>query len=144
MKYLLDTNVFRELGKTVPHEHVGAWLDTIDDAELAISALTVREVAKGVTKLAFSKPGVADQIATRTSAIFDALEGRILSVDRQVARVWGEALAQSEKHVDDTGFAATALVHGLILVTRNTKDLAWRGVQILNPYKSPPERLSAK
>ena len=48
MKYLLDTNVFREIGKTEPHEHVRAWLAHMDDADLGISTLTVKEVAKGI------------------------------------------------------------------------------------------------
>jgi len=78
MKYLLDTNVFRELGRTEPHEHVGTWLAGVDDVDLAISALTVREVAKGVAKLRRSKPDVATAIAARTSAIFDVFGRRIL------------------------------------------------------------------
>jgi predicted nucleic acid-binding protein len=59
MKYLLDTNVLRELGKTSPHKNVAAWLKSVDDAELAISALTVREIAKGVAKLRKTKPETA-------------------------------------------------------------------------------------
>lgn len=141
MKYLLDTNVFREIGKSKPHENVNAWLATVDDADLAISALTVREVAKGVAKVASSKPDVAVEIAARTEAAFDAFEGRILSIDRAVAHAWGEALARSERHADDAGFAATARVHGLVLVTRNTRDMARRNVPMLDPYKSPPQRL---
>lgn len=56
MKYLLDTNVLRELGKTSPHKNVAAWLESVDDADLAISALTVREIVKGVAKLKTTKP----------------------------------------------------------------------------------------
>ncbi|HJU16183.1 MAG TPA: type II toxin-antitoxin system VapC family toxin [Stellaceae bacterium] len=141
MKYLLDTNVFREIGKSQPHANVSAWLATVDDADLAISALTVREIAKGVAKLRSPKPGVAAQIAARTEAVFDAFTGRILSIDRAVAHTWGEALAQSERHADDAGFAATARVHGLVLVTRNTRDVARRNVSMLDSYKSPPLRL---
>jgi predicted nucleic acid-binding protein len=107
MKYLLDTNVFREIGKTAPHENVWAWLASVDDAELAISALTVREVAKGVAKLAASKPAIAVDIKARTEAAFDAFEGRILAIDRAVAQAWGKVLAESEKHADDARFAAT-------------------------------------
>lgn len=51
MRYLLDTNVLRELGETSPHKNVAALLKSVDDANLAISALTVRETAKGVAKL---------------------------------------------------------------------------------------------
>jgi predicted nucleic acid-binding protein len=135
MKYLLDTNVLRELGKTTPHKNVAAWLKTIDDADLAISALTVREVSKGVAKLRMTKPETAATLDVAIKAIFDAFEGRILSVDRQVAAVWGEALGASEKHIDDTGLAATALVHGLTIVTRNVRDFDGRGVKLVDPFK---------
>jgi predicted nucleic acid-binding protein len=140
MKYLLDTSVFREIGKSAPHEHVRAWLASVDDADLALSALTVREVAKGIAKLAQSKPAVAKQIRTRTDAVFEAFVGRILPIDQAVAREWGEALADSEKHIDDAGFAATARIHDLVLVTRNIGDVANRRVWTLDPYKSPPRR----
>ena len=123
MKYLLDTNVLRELGKTTPHRNVSAWIRTVNDAELAISALTVREITKGIA-----------------TAIFDAFDGRILSVDRPVAAVWGEALAVNERHVDDAGLAATARVHGLVIVTRNTRDFVKRGVSLLDPFKAPVQR----
>lgn len=136
MKYLLDTNVLRELGKTSPHKNVATWLRTVDDADLAISALTVREVAKGVAKLRKTKPETAAALDAAVTAIFDAFEGRILPVDRPVAAAWGVALADSEKHVDDAGLAATARVHGLIVVTRNVKDFTGRGVTPLDPFKA--------
>jgi predicted nucleic acid-binding protein len=136
MKYLLDTNVLRELGKTSPHKNVAAWLKSVDDADLAISALTVREIAKGVVKLRKTKPDTAAALAATVAAIFDAFDGRILPIDRAVASVWGEALGESEKHVDDAGLAATARVHGLIVVTRNVKDFDWRGVTLLDPFKA--------
>jgi hypothetical protein len=136
MKYLLDTNVLRELGKTSPHKNVAAWLKSVDDADLAISALTVREITKGVAKLRKTKPETAATLDAAVTAIFDAFEGRILSVDRPVATAWGEALADSEKHVDDAGLAATARVHDLIVVTRNIKDFAGRDVTLLDPFKA--------
>jgi toxin FitB len=136
MKYLLDTNVLRELGKTSPHKNVAAWLKTVDDADLVISALTVREVAKGVAKLRKTKPETAAALDAAVLAIFDAFEGRVLPIDRPVAAAWGEALAESEKHVDDAGLAATALVHGLTVVTRNTKDFGGRGVKLVDPFKA--------
>jgi predicted nucleic acid-binding protein len=140
MKYLLDTNVLREIGRTTPHKNVAAWLDTVDDADLAISALTVREVVKGIAKLRKTKPDAAKALAMSAKVIFDAFEDRILSIDGAIAVAWGEALAASEKHADDAGLAATARVHGLILVTRNTKDFTRRGIGLLNPFKSPPQR----
>ena len=118
MKFLLDTNVFREIGKTAPDASVAARLTVLADADLAISALTVREVCKGVVKLRATKPAVAGQIEARVSAAFDAFGERILPITREVADLWGQLLAGSEKHVDDTGLAATARVHGLVLVAR--------------------------
>jgi predicted nucleic acid-binding protein len=141
MKFLLDTNVIREIGRKKPQVHVGNWLDSVDDADLAISVVTVKEVAKGIAKLTKAKPGTAAEIEKRTSEVFDAFDGRILPVDRQVAAAWGEMLGQSEKHVDDACLAATALVHDLTVVTRNTADFIGRGVRSLDPYKSPAERL---
>ncbi|BCM87607.1 PIN domain-containing protein [Methylobacterium indicum] len=120
MKYLLDTNVFREIGKTAPHENVVAWLKGVDDADIAISALTVREVTKGVAKFRARKQDIAQEIERRVAATFDAFVDRILPVDRDVAALWGNLLADSEKHIDDTGIAATARVHGLVLVTRTS------------------------
>jgi toxin FitB len=141
MKYLLDTSVFREAGKDDPHVNVRAWLDVVDDTELAISALTVREITKGIFKLRASKPQVAAAIETRVAAVYVAFSGRILPVDSAVAAAWGEMLAESEKHIDDTGFAATARIHSLVLVTRNVQHVIGRGVTLLNPYKRPPERI---
>lgn len=142
MKYLLDTNVFREVGKQQLHVNVRAWLDTVDDADLAISALTVREITKGIIKLRASKPEVATAIEERVATIFAAFNGRILPVDRAVAEAWGEMLAEHERHIDDTALAATARVHGLVLVTRNVRHVVGRGVPLLNPYKRPPERIA--
>lgn len=136
MKYLLDTNVLRELGKTSPHKNVAAWLRSVDDADLAISALTVREIAKGVGKLGKKKPAIAAALGATVTAIFDAFEGRILPIDRAVAARWGEMLGESEKHVDDAGLAATARVHSLVVITRNVKDFEGRGVRVIDPFKA--------
>jgi len=139
MKFLLDTNVFREIGRTEPHANVAAWLDSVDDADLAISTITVREVRKGIIKLRAAKLGVANQIEMRVREILDAFGDRILPITREIADLWGELLAQSDKHVDDAGLVATAGVHGLTLVTRNVRHMLGRGATILDPFKSPPK-----
>ena len=136
MKYLLDTNVVRELGKTSPYKNVAAWLKSVDDADLTISTLTVREIAKGVAKLRKTKPEAAEALDIAVSAIFDAFGGRILPINRPVAAAWGEALGESDKHVDDAGLAATARVYGLVVVTRIIKDFDGRGVTLLDPFKA--------
>lgn len=139
MKYLLDTNVFREVGKDAPHQHVGAWLAGVDDAELAVSVLTVREVRKGIARLRQRKPDVAALIASRVDGAVSALGDRLLPVTREIAELWGELLADSEKHIDDTGLAATARIHDLVLVTRNLDHVAGRSVDTLDPFKAAPK-----
>jgi hypothetical protein len=96
--------------------------------------------SKGVAKLRKTKPDIANSLAAATAAIFDAFEGRILLVDRLVATAWGEALGVSERHIDDAGIAATAKIHGLVVVTRNIKDFANRGVSLLDPFELRPRR----
>ncbi len=139
MKYLLDTNVFREVGKTVPHEHVQAWFGHVDDADLAISTLTVREVTKGIERLRAKKLEIAAAIEARVDGAYEAFGDRILPVSQEVAVLWGQMLAESEKHVDDTGFAATARVYDLVLVTRNFDHVDGRGAATLDPYKAKPK-----
>jgi predicted nucleic acid-binding protein len=138
MRFLLDTNVFREIGKTSPHANVATWLDKVDDSDLAISVLTVREVRKGIVRLKAAKPNVADATEDRVTEIFAAFGERILPVTREIADLWGELLGQNEKNIDDTGLAATARVRSLVLVTRNTRHIAGRGVATLDPFKTSP------
>jgi toxin FitB len=139
MRFLLDTNVFREIGKTAPDANVAAWLDSVDAADLAISALTVREVCKGIVKLRARKRDIAGRIEERVRRAFIAFGDRILPVTREIAELWGELLAQSDKHVDDAALVATARVHGLTLVTRNLKHVSGRGATILDPFMRAPK-----
>ena len=139
MKYLLDTNVFREVGKTDPHKSVSAWLARVDDSEIAISALTIREVTKGIVRLKATKPSVAAMIEARVDGVHEALGERILPVSADIAKLWGAMLAESEKHIDDTGLAATARIHGLVLVTRNLAHVAGRGAATLDPFAAKPK-----
>ncbi|AYG76794.1 hypothetical protein [Rhizobium sp. CCGE532] len=78
---------------------------------------------------------MANEIAKAADAIVAAYDGRILPVDEAVARRWGQMLGHSDKNIDDTGLAATALVNGLVIVTRNVADFQERGVTIMDPFK---------
>ena len=86
-------NVFREIGRTDPDANVAGWLHGINDAELAISALTVREVRKGIVKLRARKPSIADEINARIAEAFAAFGKRVLPVTREIADLWGALLA---------------------------------------------------
>jgi predicted nucleic acid-binding protein len=140
MKFLLDTNVFREIGKARPDANVAAWLAGVDDADLAVSVITIREVTKEVARLRVRKPEAARQIETRVTAIFDAFDERILPITKEIAEIWGQLLAVSEKHIDDVALAATARVYRLAVVTRNQRDFTGRGVTTLNPFGAAGHR----
>ncbi|MBM7327998.1 type II toxin-antitoxin system VapC family toxin [Agrobacterium sp. S2] len=144
MKYLLDTNVLKEISRPQPHENVAAWLGKVDDSDLAISVISVREIWKGVEKKRQADAAVAKILAVSADTIFASFAGRILPVNETVARRWGEALGQSGKHIDDTGLAATAAVNKLIVVTRNVSDFEGREVAVLDPFKKSPKTISPK
>lgn len=139
--YLLDTNVFRHLDESVAHQNVRRWLRTVNDADLFVSVITIRECRKGVERLRQQKPQVAEEISAHLAGIVATMKDRILPIDAETAEEWGRMLAVSEKHTDDAGIAATARLHGLTVVTRNIGDFRARGVRMVNPYKDPPEHL---
>lgn len=142
MNYLLDMNVLREFHPT-GHKNVKAWLETVDDTTLFISALSIREIHLGIEKRRKKAPKIAAGLQAKLNAIQSAYGSRILPVDKTVAEMWARMIADKDKHRDDLALAATAKVHGLTMVTRNTKDFEGRGLPLLNPFKSPPEAIPA-
>ena len=135
MSYLLDTNVLSELRRKTPNAGVVGWFAQRPASTLYLSVLTLGELRKGVE-------GMAD--ASRRTALLDWLEaelpifftGRILPVDAQVADRWGRLVAAANRPVPaiDSLLAATAAHHGLILVTRNVRDFANLGLEVINPW----------
>ncbi len=135
MSYLLDTNVLSELRRKTPNTGVVEWFAQRPASTLYLSVLTLGELRKGVE-------GMAD--ASRRTALLDWLEaelpifftGRILSVDAQVADRWGRLVAAANRPVPaiDSLLAATAAHHGLSLVTRNVRDFANLGLEVINPW----------
>jgi predicted nucleic acid-binding protein len=135
VSYLLDTNVLSELRRRVPDPAVARWFQDRPAGTLYLSVLTLGELRKGVE-------GLVD--TTRRLTLLDWLEtelpvffaGRILPVDAAVADRWGHMVAKAGRPVPaiDSLLAATAMQHGLILVTRNVRDVADLGVPVLNPW----------
>ena len=139
MRYLLDTNVFREVQKgSAGHTNVRRWLAGVDDTDLRLSVMTVTEVRRGIVRLAKTKPDAAREIAERFDVLLDAYAGRVVAVDQAVADEWGRLQGVKDKHRDDLAFVATARVHGLVLATRNVEDVRGRGVRVLDPFKKTP------
>ena len=137
MSYLLDTNVLSELRRKTPHPNVVAWMSSRPASTLYLSVLTLGELRKGVE-------GVAD--ASRRLALMDWLEtdlpsffaGRILAVDAQVSDRWGRLLALAGRPLPaiDSLLGATASLHGLCVVTRNARNFAALGVEVVNPWEA--------
>lgn len=139
MKFLLDTCLISEPLKKRPDPRVLTWLEEQDEDQLFLSVLTIGELQKGVQKLAEgSRKEELQSWVSRDLAL--RFEGRILPIDTQVAVEWGMLLGKGERRgqrfpVVDALIAATAAVHNLTVVTRNTKDLEQCGASIFNPWK---------
>lgn len=134
--YLLDTNVISETRKARAHPAVLSFLSKADVNGIFLSVLTLGELRKGVAMRRRSDAEAADAIGAWVDGIEVVFADRVLPVDAIVARNWGELSARRNLPVIDTLIAATALVHGLTLVTRNTRDVASTGVSLLNPWQA--------
>lgn len=137
--YLLDTNVIASLIAPNGAPSVKAWAAQHDEDRLWLSILTLGEYDKGIAKLPDDDPNRARYIAAR-DGLEDRFAGRILPVSNEIVRRWGviSGLIRRETGhpppVIDTLFAATAMAHQLCLVTRNVKDVAGSGAEVLNPW----------
>lgn len=135
MSFLIDTNVLSELRRKLPSPAVQAWFQAHPAPTLFLSVLTIGEIRKGIE-------GLAD--ATRRQALSAWLDvelpgffsGRILPIDVAVADRWGRLVGAAGRPLPaiDSLLAATALVHGLTLATRNTQDFAGLPVPVVNPW----------
>jgi toxin FitB len=132
---LLDTCVISEFARPAPDPAVVAWMATVPDAALRISALTVGEIHKGAELL---EPGPRrDRVEAWLSSLHATYADRILPVDTRVAAAWGR-LRRTGRPPIDSLLAATALCHGLHLATRNVRDFDGTGVLLINPWEHPP------
>lgn len=134
MSFLLDTNVVSEIRRG-RDPNVRAWADGVDDSALRLSVMTLGEVRAGIERLRARD--------VRQAAVFDRWLGelrarfsdRILEVDTRVAEEWGRLNARRPRNTVDSLIAATARVHDLTVVTRNTRDFLGCDVPVLNPWQ---------
>jgi len=133
--YLLDTNVVSEVRKARADPGVLAFLSASESDLLFVSVLTLGELRKGVAIKRLTDPADAERIGAWAEGIAANFADRVLPVDAAVARVWGDLSAARPVPVIDALLAATALVHGLTLVTRNSRDFQFANLAVLNPWK---------
>ena len=138
MTFLLDTNVLSEPVKERPNSGVLEWLSQANEDEVFVSVVTITELRYGVERLATGKRRERLDSWLRKDLI-SRFEGRILPVDLPIANVCGALMARSESmgrplEARDAFIAATAEVHGLTLVTRNTSDFETTLKAIVSPW----------
>lgn len=134
--YLLDTNVVSELRKVRPHGAVVAWLEGVRDADLHLSAVTLGEIQAGVEITRAQDAAKAAEIEAWLELV--AGTWNVLAADGPVFRAWARLMhGRDDRLIEDGLIAATALVHGLTVVTRNVKDFRPFGVAVLDPFAGP-------
>jgi predicted nucleic acid-binding protein len=137
LKYLLDTNVLSEIRKPQGSRAVKGVIAAIDEDDLFLSVISIGEIAKGIAKLDTGrKRRELERWLAQTQQNF---ADRLLAIDGDVAQLWGELTARVAMkgrvlHAADGLVAATALRHGLRLMTRNVSDFEFTGVMVLNPW----------
>lgn len=138
MRYLLDTNVLSEFVSVRPVARVTEWLSAQEPRDLAASVMSLGEIERGVVRLGEGarRTRLTTWLRRDLPAQFGA---RIIGVDTEVALAWGRLMTEGQiagrpLPVVDGLIIATAQVHGLTLVTRNTSDCAGRGVPTLDPW----------
>ena len=136
--YVLDTNVISELrkiraGKADPN--VAAWAESVDAADLFVSAITILELELGV--LTMERKDAAQGALLRAwleQHVLPEFSGRTLPVDIAVARRCARLHVPDKRSERDALIAATAIVHGMTVATRNVADFQFTGVTLLNPW----------
>lgn len=138
MKYLLDTCAISELVKREPSKSFIEWIEVTNEDWLHLSVVTFGELQKGIEKLADAKKRrrLQDWVL---KDLMQRFSGRIYDITIPIAAKWGSLMGQGERQglplpVIDALIAATAAVHDLTVVTRNTNHLERCGARVLNPW----------
>jgi predicted nucleic acid-binding protein len=136
--YILDTNVVSELRKVSAGKadiNVTNWAKGTNANDLYLSVITIQELEYGVLLAERKDPGKGSVLrAWLNSQVIPAFTGRILSVDLQVARRHAHLNVPDPRPFRDGLIAATALVYGMTVVTRNVEDFNPTGVAVINPW----------
>lgn len=136
--HLLDTNVISELRRArspKANRNVLAWANSVTDADLFLSVITVSELEMGVLSMERRDPAQGALLRSwLDDHVLTTFAGRILPVDIPIARCCAKLHVPDPRSDRDALIAATALVHGMTVVTRNIADFAATGAVVMNPW----------
>lgn len=131
--YLLDTNIVSELRKRNPHGGVVAWLESIANEQIYISAVTLGELQTGIELTRRQDSDKAGEIEIWLDEV--TATHQVLPMDGEAFREWARLMHRRPRQLlEDVMLAATARLHGLTLVTRNIRDFQGFGIPLVNPF----------
>ena len=138
--FLIDTVTISELRRRHRDPGMTAWFGRQRATDLFLSVISVGEIERGITRQRATDPGFAGALAAWLDGMLALYGERILPFDLQTARRWGALSAALGNRSADLMIAATALEHGLTVVTCNVSDFEPAGVPVLDPFSRRPSR----
>jgi len=132
--FLLDTNVVSDAQRNL--KPVETWLRSRTPTELFISVITLGEISRGIVMKSRRDPTAASLLSDWLETTRTTFADRVLPVSEAIAIEWGRVAAMRTRGDADGLIGATAIVHGMVLVTRNTADFADMGVALHNPWEA--------
>ena len=134
--YLIDTDVLSELRKRAADANVLGWFETIASTDLFLSTVTIFEIELGIEQRQRDNPAFARELALWLETVLRLYGDRVLPLTTNIARRWGRISAQVGNKNLDLAIAATALEHGLTVVTRNVAHYTTAHVATINPFEA--------
>jgi predicted nucleic acid-binding protein len=135
--YLIDTDVLSALRRRHRTPELEAWIASQRTSDLFLSVVSIGEIECGIALQRTKDANFAELLAKWLDRVLAVYDNRILSFDLGSSRRWGQLSAAIGNQNADLQIAATALEHGLTVVTRNVRHYGSAGVSVLDPFRSP-------